>query len=431
MNKLFLSVGPLSAFLLFCLILSTGPALAQEEYSGAFYCGDADGDGVIGPGDLAAMEQEISAGGGIYDTWPPSSDVQDLDGDAVVGPGDLAILEQWIAGNWATGSAGKPFEIELLNPTAMVPVDGSTVLCINLYDDPASGDMVSTPRAGWGVNFVISASDCPTAELYGRDPSPGIGGGKDQYVTVGVGQTVFEYTTEMIISPSACVELRAPGCGCGQITIDPYVPGDAEAIFLVGSVGRLDNPVTASGSIIADIMCCCLPIEVTPDPGAVNDGETIQMTAFHDIDGDVTAFATWQVNSGPCVMSGLTAGLVIANEGCADDSCEVQAEYFGYPDVATVNLINDDPVEYIELLVPLVEIYNLDIFYWSEWWQYTDGCGEEKVPATSNTTGMCIQLGPDSAQAFLGPPGSECFCGDCCIWDSAAYNSPGCIWILP
>jgi len=178
---------------MFAAAMAPSFVLAQEEYSGAFYVGDADGDGVIGPGDLNIIEQQITTGAAIYDTDPPDSDVQDLDGDAVVGPGDLSTLEQWVTGNWATGSTGKPFEIVLAPAATPAPVGGSTTICVEVYDNPGSGDMVSTPRAGWGVNFYIQSTDCVLAELTGLDPSPQIGLGKGQVITFpGDGATVFD-----------------------------------------------------------------------------------------------------------------------------------------------------------------------------------------------------------------------------------------------
>jgi len=227
-----------------CMIFAAGmvtsPALAQEEYSGAFYWGDGDGDGVIGPGDLAVCEQQITTGAAIYNTEPPDKDVQDLDGDAVVGPGDLAVIEQWVTGNYGTGSTGKPFDIVLAPASTPAPIGGSTTICVEVYDNPGTGDMVSTPRAGWGVNFIIDSTDCVLAELTGLDPSPQIGLGKGQAITIpGDGATVFDYTSVIPAGGIACVEVLATTCVDGDlINVQAYIPDDAEALFVVGSPGR-------------------------------------------------------------------------------------------------------------------------------------------------------------------------------------------------
>jgi len=247
-----------SIALYFCssvLILVCSPALAQEEYSGAFQFGESGPcDGVVGPGDLADLEIEIAGGVGNYTGCTPASpDIQDLDGDGVIGPGDVVDLELWITGNYGAGNTGKPFAIDNLTPDVYVNAGGSVELCVEVYDDPATGDMNPTPRAGWGVNFAIDpASDCPTAELDGRDPSPGIGGGKDQYILTGA--TAYEYTDVIANNGEACVKLFATGClGGDVIDVDVWIPGDGEAMPVVGSQGRFPNPLVGPPSQVTVI----------------------------------------------------------------------------------------------------------------------------------------------------------------------------------
>jgi len=342
MNVQRFGLGAVALCVIFAATMAPSFTLAQEEYSGAFYVGDADGDGVIGPGDLNIIEQQITTGAAIYNTEPPDPDVQDLDGDAVVGPGDLATLEQWVTGNWATGNTGKPFEIVLAPAATPAPAGGSTTLCVEIYDNPGSGDMVSTPRAGWGVNFYIQSTDCVLAELYGLDPSPQIGLGKGQYITVpGDGATVFDYTSVIASGGQACVQVLATNCVDGDlINVLAYIPDDAEALFVVGSPGRFGVPLAAPSPIVVTPPGPCCSLSVTPDPLTLNDGDVSPLTATHVIDGDVTGAATW-TSLTPAVCS-VVGGVVTIIEGCADATCTIQADYLTASDTLDITVINDE-----------------------------------------------------------------------------------------
>jgi hypothetical protein len=232
--------------------LATAPARAGEEYSGSFYFGKSSPcDGIIAPTDITNIRLQAASGAGNYfDCKPNDPLAQDVDGDNDVAAGDITILKLWVAGNMATGAAGKAYAIEVLTPSLVVPVGATCAdgpqLCVKLWDNPGIGDHTATLRPDWGVNFKVDpASPCNTAILCGRDPTPIIGGGKDQFIQDSL---VFQYTG--LDGPAtACVRVADPGgCGGQSVSIDTYVPDDLEALYQTGTIGRFLGlpPVTGA-----------------------------------------------------------------------------------------------------------------------------------------------------------------------------------------
>jgi hypothetical protein len=330
--------------------LGSWAALGQEEYSGAFYFGNSSpGGGIIGPTDVINVKLQVVAGTGNYfDCKPNNPQIQDVDGGGNVDPSDIVKIKLWNANNMATGTEGKAYSIEVLTPTFAVPAaatcsDGPR-LCVAVWDNPNLSNGNPDLRYGWGVNFKVDpASECATAILCGRDPTPiiGAGGGKDQFIE---NSLVFQYSG-MDGPGQACIRVADPGgCGGKTVTIDTYIPDDAEALYQTGTLGRFTGlpkvagtPITGEFSFGGDPPTL---ITVTPDPGSVNDGATIQMTATDNMGTDVTATAVWSVISGDCTVQ--SGGLVTAPEGCAAYACTIEAVNGSLSDTATVNVTDNE-----------------------------------------------------------------------------------------
>jgi hypothetical protein len=327
------------------------PALGLEEYSGAFYFGNsAPGNGIIGPTDVTNVKLQAGAGTGNYlDCKPDNALIQDVDGNGAVGPTDVTKIKLWVAKNMDTGAEGKAFSIEVLTPTFTLPSLGETCangteLCVKVWDNPGLSNGLADLRSGWGVNFKVDpASECPTARLCGRDPTPTLGCGKDCMIA---GPMVFQYSG-MDGPGQACVRVIDPGgCGGKTVTIDTYIPDDTEALYQTGTIGRFTGLPAVTGTPMIGISPCgILNLTVTPDPGAVNDGNTLQMVVTDACDGDVTfnVNTTWSVTSGTCTVN--STGLVTAPEGCSAASCTIQAVYtsgYSRQDSATVNVYDNE-----------------------------------------------------------------------------------------
>jgi len=164
-----------------------------------------------------------------------------------------------------------------------------------------------------------------------------------------------------------------------QIPIEVYAPGDDEALPVVGSKGRFPDPLDAAQDIVATVLGCVgYALTAWPDPGEVNDGETIQMMV-EDGCVNLTTLADWSVISGPCSVSNEpgSKGLVTAAEGCSNTSCVIQAAYGALPsDTATVNVINNETVISSVTLEPLgpVALNPGDTLDFNCTENYPDGC---------------------------------------------------------
>jgi hypothetical protein len=347
MNEMTLSRW-LTAVATMALFVS-GPALGIEEYSGAFYFGNSgSGIGIISPVDITNAKLQLAAGSGNYmDCKPPNPLIQDVDGDNAIGPSDILKIKMWVGGNMKTGAEGKAHSIEVVTPSFVLPVgatcsDGPQI-CVKVWDNPGLGNCVADLRFGWGVNFKVNpASECPAALLCGRDPTPALGLGKDQFIQ---DYLVFQYSG-MDGPGRACIRVADPGgCGGKTVTIDTYVPDDAEALYQTGTVGRFSGMAPVAGTPITGSISNPCILAVTPDPASVNDGAALQMTATDTCDGNVTANVntTWSVTAGSCTVS--STGLVTAPEGCSAASCTVRAEYNPGParsDTTAVNVTDNE-----------------------------------------------------------------------------------------
>ena len=204
--------------------LRSGPALGQEEYSGAFYFGNSSPcNGIIGPTDIMNIKRQVASGSGNYWGCKPNNPlVQDVDGDDSNAPSDVNKIKLWVGGNMATGPEGKAHSIEVLTPTVIVPpgatcADGPEI-CVNVWDDPGLGDLQPTARYGWGVNFKVHpGSQCAAPSLCGRDPTPALAGGKDQMIQ---DTLVFQYSG-MDGDPAS------PGRACRPAPTASMAPGTA------------------------------------------------------------------------------------------------------------------------------------------------------------------------------------------------------------
>jgi hypothetical protein len=119
----------------------------------------------------------------------------------------------------------------VLTPTFVLP-PGATCgdgpqLCVKVWDNPGLSNGLADLRSGWGVNFKVDpASECPTARLCGRDPTPTNNSGKEQFIE---DTLVFQYSG-MDGPGQACIRVATlVGCS-GSLTIDTFIPDDTEAL---------------------------------------------------------------------------------------------------------------------------------------------------------------------------------------------------------
>jgi hypothetical protein len=233
------------------------------------------------------------------------------------------------------------------------------MVCARLYDMPGVGDPNQNERSGWGIIFEVDAGgSCPTALIYGRDPTPVKDAGKDQFVTEA---KAYEYTNRLPPNGNgeACVKVLAPASGCDNqtITVIPYVPGDTEALCNPGnpsecyaSMGRFPNRLDPSANINLLVKPSGAGVlTVSPDPASLNDGSSVQMTAMDSIDGNVTqnANTNWSIVSGDCTVENVAPnkGRVKIAERCDGTTCVVRAVYnpgVSRQDDATVNVTDDE-----------------------------------------------------------------------------------------
>lgn len=446
-----------AAGLVFSFMFLPGPGQAQVELPGSFYYGDSGScDGIIAPNDLSEMKKVVAGNPGNYSGCkPPVKDVQDLDGDYAISPTDLAILRTWIAGMCASPvQAGLPFSLELQEPNPVVAYGMSVDLAARVWDNPANGNMLANLRPGWGVIFeILPTSTCPSALLYGLDPSPIIGGGKGQYI---IGPKVFDYTDSFVGGGWASVKLYPIGCSPGShIDIGVSVPGDITAGL---PPCRFPNPLVSPVNITANVMCGAPVTGISinqPDPITLAEGASVNLTATctygcggwtDDCSSGIAGGITWSVTGDLTVTAG---GKLKANQvPCGDGgSGAVTAKPVNFPAVSDANQVtvnNNDTINYtfIEPSVFMgglsmgsqlqLHVYRYwtdacvqDLSYLATWYTFFE-CG---VPIVVNGPGMI-----DIGFGFC-PTG----CCTCYVGAMPADNSPvalpindpmngGCAW---
>ena len=276
-----------AAVLLTVAGLVTSPAGAAEEYSGAFYFGNSSPcGGIIGPTDVINVKlQNASGTGNYFGCKPQNPQLQDVDGDGQVAPSDINKIKQWVAGNFATGAEGKAYSIEVVTSSFIMP-QGATCsdgpqLCVKVWDNPGLGNLAADLRYGWGVNFKVNpASQCPTASLCGRDPTPAPGCGKDCMIQ---GPMVFQYSG-MDGPGEACVRMADPGgCGGKGVTIDTYIPDDAEALYQTGTMDRFAGLATVTGAPMAGTVSSIPPGMALIPSGCFNMGDPCCAVPVHNV----------------------------------------------------------------------------------------------------------------------------------------------------
>ena len=132
------------------MLLSLYPCFTQAQGMGAFYWGDADGNGIIGGPDVTRLNSQLNNLGssdttsGYYVNYPVSRYRQDTDGNGLLGGPDLSILNSWLAGDYSNIGGGAA-TIVLEASTAHVAT-GDSVL-IGAYAYSTSNAL----RTGWGT----------------------------------------------------------------------------------------------------------------------------------------------------------------------------------------------------------------------------------------------------------------------------------------
>jgi hypothetical protein len=168
--------------------------------------------------------------------------------------------------------------------------------------------------------------------------------------TVGPGANInFDCTASFADSCTYNCDLTAlwsaVGCPASSIVAGDYTADPAGGCTDV--VTAVEATLTSNGTTV---VVGFQWLDVQPDgPLALNDGETIQLTAIHTIDGDVTAIAAWVDLNGICNVA---AGLVTAPEGCADVVCNIQATHLTESGSELVNVTNDETAAISVALIP-------------------------------------------------------------------------------
>jgi len=197
--------------------------LVRGAYAGAFQWGESrDCDGVLTSEDRDVLASVVAGGVGDYsDCNPPDKLVQDLDGDGIIGPGDIAIIDLWIVNTFPNFDRGKPDHIDLVDPPETAPTFPRTPLTVLVTDDT-----FNMPSVGWGVVFEIdeTLTTCESATLYGR-PFPTIfGTDRDFYFFT---DSAFDYTG---VDGQVSVPVLPWGCQVGDtIVVNAFIPSDDEA----------------------------------------------------------------------------------------------------------------------------------------------------------------------------------------------------------
>jgi hypothetical protein len=270
------------------------PTFAQAQSPGAFYWGDADGNGLIGGPDLNALNailNNLAASDTIYYSgYPVSRYRQDTDGNGAIGGPDANILSQWLDGNW-TNISGGPGTLVLEATTTHV-MTGSSVL-IGAYATSLSSGAL---RTGWGVEFQIDAtSPCQTPVLYGYSVAGGLAGGSTT-ADYGWWHEAYKYTPQPNAPDYgvAWVSVRPDGCTAGQhIYVKVFIPSDSEAVNsgnrfpteLDASVPLLDVTVTSGNATLVSLTETPNPITIPAFGtqqlyvvGTFSDGSTVNCT---------------------------------------------------------------------------------------------------------------------------------------------------------
>ena len=216
--------------ILFCFLVS---GLAHAQKPGAYYWGDADGNGIIEIPDLIALNTVLGNFGSDdtvnYNGYPQSRYRQDLDGNGIMEIPDLIVLNGWIPGNFSS-RPGNPDQLLL---------DGDTHLTLNMGDSITLSAYAISPvtagsqvRTGFGVIFKIDASStCTTAQIYGYDVAGGL------TVNAWRSNSAYRYTLKPGAPDNgrARVRVNTNGCSGGQsVVIQVYIPDDSEAGVVLG-----------------------------------------------------------------------------------------------------------------------------------------------------------------------------------------------------
>ena len=201
--------------------------ICKAQGMGAFYWGDADGNGAIGTPDITSLKTVInnplSDDSLLYTKYPVSRYRQDTDGNGAIGTPDLTILKAWLNSDYSTIGGGAATLLLEANTTHVNAGDSVVIGSHGL-----SGTS-SAIRTGWGVEFQIDAtSPCQTAEIYGYTVKGG-----DTTSGYGWYHQAYKYTPQPFAPDNgiAWVKVRPTGCATtgDHIYIKVFIPSDSQA----------------------------------------------------------------------------------------------------------------------------------------------------------------------------------------------------------
>jgi hypothetical protein len=204
------------------------PVPGRWDNPGCYYWGDADGDGVPAPSDLAKLRLEIA---GTLQTYPGilphGSDTLDLDRDGNVAPSDWVLLSLMVAG--AERPGGYPSQAAALEvvaaPMGSVAEGSTTHVTVSVHS--MSGDVPYAP--GYGVVFTVASGN---AVLLGGD---GTANGE---------AAGNRYDISMDAASGAKANIVVLVTGSGPITIGAKVPACGAAPH-----GRWNDEVVLSPEV--------------------------------------------------------------------------------------------------------------------------------------------------------------------------------------
>jgi hypothetical protein len=235
------------SLVLFSLIITAFPhpglSLPNPGKPGAYFWGDANGNGIIDADDITII-QDAYAGGAytIQDVIPDSGYTQELTGNGLwADSGDITQLMNYFQGDFSA-KPGQPDGVMLEGATHIILMEGESV-AISAYalDNAADSDGKADKRAGWGIVFRVNTAPgtgrCTDVYIQGRDVLPQGTDGDSilwfPHPSRGNTAEAFAYTLDdnTIDHGLATVKVMA-GTGClpgDSIEVSVFIPSDAEA----------------------------------------------------------------------------------------------------------------------------------------------------------------------------------------------------------
>ena len=212
---------------------SADPVPGPFYEPGCYYWGDGDGDGVVGPGDVAILQLEIAGDTQGFGNVIPqyTFDTLDLDKDGGPGPGDKALLDAMLVGTERlTGYPSSPTSLTLADsPFTTVSVGETTHITVGV--DNASSGVINS--GGFAVVFAVDGdSSTGAATLLGGEGTDLAGAGGNRYDMSGASASGGLANIVVRVESAGTIVIRVaiPGCGtypngrwCDYIELIPAI----------------------------------------------------------------------------------------------------------------------------------------------------------------------------------------------------------------